>query len=182
MYANAQAFVYNRTTGRARLPGVSGVHGYNTRTSILSFVRKQLSELRQSRVMGAKGQVVVDSHELERQVFESNQPIGIDKLACHLMPEVTTLVGDTLIQPRNLKNGFTPSVAALLAAGHPALGHSQLCQGGAQPSRVVDRRLVAECQQMMQAHVNAHGWTGMRLLVLFRQVVFESNRYSVLVE
>ena len=118
---------------------------------------------------------MVGGHELERQVFKGDQPIGLDKLSRELMPEVTTSVGDTLVQPGNLSSGFTPSVATLLATGHPALGHSQFRQRGAQPSRVLDSRSITQRQQMMQAHVNTNGWAGMHPRGHFRQVEHQAD-------
>ncbi len=108
MDTNAHILLDNRTTGRAHLRGVGGVDQHDLRTSLFRFVRQQVLELRQPRVVGAKGQVVVGGHERERQVFERNQPVGVGKLAGELVPEVAALVGDALMQPGDLVGGFCP--------------------------------------------------------------------------
>ena len=57
MHTNAQVLLDQRTTSRAHLRGVGGVHGHDFSTSTFSLVLKQLLELRQPRVLGAEGQM-----------------------------------------------------------------------------------------------------------------------------
>ena len=121
MYTNTQVLLDNHTTARTHLRGVGGVHGHDWRTSIFSFVRQQLLELAQTRVMCAEGQVVVGGHELEREVFQGDQPIGVCQLAGELVPEVAALVGDVLMQARDLFGGFAAALAAPNRSLQPSL-------------------------------------------------------------
>lgn len=59
MYTSAQILLDHHATCRAHLRGVGWVHGHHLRTGTLSLVRKQLSELRQTGVVGAKGQMAI---------------------------------------------------------------------------------------------------------------------------
>lgn len=96
MYTNTQILLDNCTAVRAGLRGIGRVHGYHPRTSILSFVRQQLLELAQSRVMRAQGQVMIGGHEFEGEVFECYQAIGIYQMAGELVPEVAALTCPTV--------------------------------------------------------------------------------------
>ena len=160
MYANAQILLDDHTTPGARLRGVGRVHGHDLRTSFFRFVRKQLLELCQPRVMRAEGEVVIGRHKGEREVFEGNQRVGVGQLARELVPEVAALVGDALMQPGNLRGGFSAAGAAPLPASKAALGNTQLGKALAQPARVFDQRPVAERQQVAQSHVNPNRRAG----------------------
>ena len=161
MHTNAQVLLDHRPTGRAHLRGVGGVHGHHLRTGTLSLVRQQVLELRQPRVLGAEGQVAVGGQKSEREVFQGNQPVGVDQMMRDLVPEVAAPIGDALVQTGNLVGGFAPAATALPAPRHAPLGDAQLGKAVAQPTRVVNRRPVAQRQQVMQAHVNAHRRTVM---------------------
>ncbi len=87
MRANARILLDNRATGRAHLRGVGGVDT-TTCAPASSALRQQVLDLRQPRVVDAKGQAAVGGHERARQVFDRNQPVGVDKLAGELAPEV----------------------------------------------------------------------------------------------
>lgn len=112
--------------------------------------------------MRAEGEVVIGRHEGEREVFEGNQRVGVDQLACELVPEVAALIGDALMQSGNLRSSFPAARAALLSAGQAALRNTQLREAPAQPARVFDQRPVAERQQAAQPHVDANRRAGMR--------------------
>ena len=114
MYANAQILLDDHATRRARLRGVGRLHGHDLRTSFFRFVRKQVLEFCQPRVMRAEGEVVIGRHEGEREVFEGNQRVGVGQLARELVPEVAALIGDALMQPGDLRGGFAAARAALL--------------------------------------------------------------------
>ena len=126
MYANAQILLDDHTTPGARLRGVGRVHGHDLRTSFFRFVRKQLLELCQPRVMRAEGEVVIGRHKVEREVFQGDQPVGIYQLACDFMPKVSSLVGYALVQTCNLCSGFSMTIAALFATRQATLGNTQL--------------------------------------------------------
>jgi len=160
MYANAQILLDDHTTPGARLRGVGRVHGHDLRTGAFSLVRKQLLELCQPRVMRAEGEVVIGRHEGEREVFEGNQRVGVGQLARELVPEVAALIGDALMQPGNLRGGFSAAGAAPLPASKAALGNTQLGKALAQPARVLNQRSVAERQQVAQSHVNPNRRAG----------------------
>src|SRR5690606_23068519 len=161
MYANAQILLDDHATRRARLRGVGRLHGHDLRTSFFRFVRKQVLEFCQPRVMRAEGEVVIGRHEGEREVFEGNQRVGVGQLARELVPEVAALIGEALMQPGDLRGGFAAARAALLSAGQAALRDTQLRQAPAQPARVFDQGPVAERQQVAQSHGNPDHWAAM---------------------
>ena len=102
MNTYTQRFLDNRTAVRACLRGAGGVHSHDLRTGTLSLVRQQLLELRQPRIVCAQGQVVIGGHQLEREVFQGDQSAGVPQFTGHLVPEITALVGDVLVQTGDL--------------------------------------------------------------------------------
>ena len=134
MYANAQVLLDNRPTAGAHLRGVGGVHGHDHGTGTLCLVLKQLLELSQPRIVCAQGQVVTGGHKLEREVFRSDQAVGIHLLTGYLVPEIAALVGDVLVQAGVLFGSLATAMTPLLAAGHAALCYAQFHQRPTQPA------------------------------------------------
>ncbi len=161
MSTNTQSFFDHHTAARAHLRGVGGVHGYNSRTSFFRFVRQQVLELAQPRVMGAQGQVMISRHKLEGQVFQGDQPVGVDQFTGHFMPEITALVGDILMPSSNLFDRLLSTMTAFPAMGHTPLSAPQVNQRNSQPARVFNKLVITQRQQAAQPHIDPNSRSGM---------------------
>src|ERR1051326_4943097 len=171
MRTNAQLLFHKLTAAAAQLRGIGRVHGRDLTTGACSLVVKQLAdrvrntiqrkdggdpvgpEQPQASIVRRQGQVAVAEHEVERQVFQDDQPVAVDQPARELVPEVAPDVGDVLVQLGDQQTLAYTSSAALDRPCQAALSTPQLVQALAQPARVVDESAVRERQQAQQAHV-----------------------------
>jgi hypothetical protein len=85
-------------------------------------------------------------HEIEVEVFERNQAIGVDQPMGDFVPEVTADIGDVFVQLGDQQALLIASTAALLRAGQPPLGAAQGGKAFSQPTGVVNQRAVGQTE------------------------------------
>jgi len=158
MNTNTQVFLDNHTTARAHLRGIGGVHGHDLRISFFRFVRKQLLELSKTSIVCAKGQMMIGGHKLEIEIFKSDEGICINKITSSFVPEVKALISDMLMQFGNLVSSLVAAIAAPLPTRHFPLRNTELGQGPAHPTRILNQLAIGERKQAEQAHINADLW------------------------
>jgi len=103
-----QLFTGAMSAAGAGLRGVGGVHRDQATTSIFRFVRQVRDELPPRRVMDRLREAVVMDHGVNREFFDSDHVIGVDRLATLLMGKIGAPVGDTLMDARHDLAPFPP--------------------------------------------------------------------------
>ena len=128
MYTNRQTFWHNRPTPTTRLGGVGWVHSDNLNTGALSLVFKHLPKQSKPGIMRRKGQVFIAVYKVERKVLDSYMVVINHNLITDLVQIIHSLIGDSLVQARNLSIGFALAIAPLGLPGDMALKTTQLCR------------------------------------------------------
>src|SRR5258706_13771157 len=98
MHTNAQVFFDKRTTATTGLRGVRGGYKRDVTPSLYCFVAQQRLECAESSVMSRQGQVRIAQHEIEVELFQSNQAVGMHQPVRQLVPEVFADISDVLMQ------------------------------------------------------------------------------------
>ena len=170
MLTNLDAFRDNHTTPCAGLTCVLGIHGNDLRTSFFDFVRKELSEHAQTRIMCREGKITA-CHKRQVQIFNNNCAVGVNEFGRGLVPEVFALIGDMFVKLCNLLDGLAPSGAKLLLAGKLAIQDSLSFQRVAQPTGIVKPFAITQGGKAKHTNVKPNGLTCVR----FRLRVGELN-------
>src|SRR5260221_742247 len=156
MDTKAQTFFDNRTAATTGLRSVRSVHKRDVANSIYRFVAQQRLECAESSVVSRQGQVRMGKHEIEVEIFESNQAVGIRQPVSELVPEVFANVGDVLMQSSSALAVILAPIAAFDCRTEFALCSAKFRQMLTQPTRVVDERTIRERQQPEQPHITAN--------------------------
>ena len=110
-------------------------------------------ELAQPGVVDARGQLGA-AHPGDVEGFHAHRLVLTDQPGGELMVEVPAGVGHPGVQPGDPATGLLPVLAALVLAGHVALGTDQRLLPLPQPTRVVDLLPGGEGREAGQAEVN----------------------------
>src|SRR5258708_11770725 len=97
--------------------------------------------------MSRQGQVRIAQHEIEGELFQSNQAVGVYKPVRELVPEIFADVSDVFMQFGNQQPFVFAPMAALDGATKTALRPAEFSQCAAQPAGIVNQRAVRERQQ-----------------------------------
>lgn len=160
MRANVKTFRHNLTAATAHLGGVGGVHGNEMRTSIFDFVRQHLPEHPQRRIVRGQGEVTVTGHKDKVQILNSDKAVLLGQLSGQFMPEITTLVGDMILQFGDLSLGLLPAGAKLFTARQTSLSNAQVTQRFSQPTRVINQCAIRQGQKAFQTNINTNSRAG----------------------
>ena len=98
MHADTQTLSDKLATTAARLGSVRGVHERDMTTSIYRFVGQQRSEQSQSSIVSAEREVSVTQHEVEFELFQGNQAVGMNQPMREFVVEVAPGVGKVFVQ------------------------------------------------------------------------------------
>src|SRR5258708_18751509 len=98
MHTNAQVFCDKPTGTTTGLRGVRGGYKHDVTTSLYRFVAQQRLECAESSVMSRQGQVRIAQHEIEIELFQSNQAVGVYKPVRELVPDIFADVSDVFMQ------------------------------------------------------------------------------------
>jgi len=161
MLTNLDAFRDNHTAPCTGLTCVLGIHGNDLRTSFYRFVRKDLSEHAQTRIMCGEGEIAA-GHKRQVQIFNHDCAVGFSELGSCLVPEVFALVGNVLVKLCNPLDSLAPSGAKLFLAGKLAVQNTLFCKRVAQPSGIVDPVAVAQGSEAKHTNVKPNGLTSVQ--------------------
>lgn len=140
----------------ACLTRIGRVDFHQVTASFFRFAR-QLREKRRPRGIGnAFGKTMVLDHPVDRQIFHSNQAVGLDNLATFLVREVFALPCNSLM---DASDGFAMFVAFCCAFGKFAVLALDFGKGflfGAEKARIDDFLSVRESRKGLKPNINAH--------------------------
>ena len=156
MHADIQALGNKLTTTAARLRGVCGVHERDMTTSIYRFVSQQRLEHSQPSIVRAERQVRIAQHEIEVEVFECDQAIGVNEPKGELVIKVTADVGNVFVQLGDQQALILAPIGTTSSATKAALRSAQFGKACSQPAGIVNQRAVRQAEQSQQAHIRAN--------------------------
>lgn len=160
MHPNVEVFRNNAPAARTRLAGVAGIDRHHFDPGLSSLVVEQFAERPQANVVSGQRETTTAEHKAERQVLQHNPSVVVHETPSDLMPEVLTLIPDTLMQSSQ-PTDCLPSVApSSPLSGNRPLQDSELAQGGSQMPWAVHAGPIRERQGMRDAHVYADWWVG----------------------
>ncbi len=154
MYANRQILWHHPPALTAHLGSIGRVHGNHRNTSTLSLVFQHKPKLSKPCIVRRTGEVSVSVHKCKRKIFDRNQVVCSDDLAAYLVEEIRSLIGDLLMQVRDLAECFSLALTALGLPGSMALQAAQFGKAFPQPARIVNQLSGRECGKGFQADIN----------------------------
>ena len=144
------------STLTACLARIGRVDFHQMTASLFRFAR-HLREKRRPRGIGnAFGKTMVLDHPVDRQIFHSDQAVGIDNLPTFLVREVFALPCNSLM---DASDGFPMVVAFWCALGKFAVLALDFGKGflfGAEKARIGDFLSVRESRKGLESNINAH--------------------------
>ena len=155
-YTGRQRHLLPVSTPGTILGGVGRVHGDESPTSVFSFVGEACHELGPGCVHDALGNTMVVHHSIDCQVFHSNDLKVVDDAPAVLVGEVTTAVGDALMDSAHHLSALLALDGALGLFGQTPLSPGQGLLFPAEEARVLNGGPVAQGGEGGQSHVNAH--------------------------
>ena len=149
-----QRLTLYRTTSTALLASVLRINSDDRATGSFGLVGKHRVEQSQAHVIGRARQVPIGEHKAKGQFFDGDQGVVLGQPVGGFVPEVFALVGDSLMQPRQLLALLVPPARKSLLAREGAIGASQLGQRRLELARGVYQRPIRQGQGPVQADIN----------------------------
>jgi hypothetical protein len=156
MHTNRQTFWNHPPAPAARLGRVGRVHGNDLDTSTFSLVFKHLPKLSKPGIMRGERQVSVAVHEIEGEVFDSDQVILSHKACADLVKIIRSLISHLFVQAGNTPVGFSLAAAPLHLSRSVTLQAAQFRQVIPQPMWIFNQLTRRKSSQTVQANVNAN--------------------------
>ncbi len=155
MEANRPRFPHMLTTPGAQLRAVSGIDSHHLATGAFCLVLKIVDKLSPRSISNRLCQRAVPPHMANLQVFHGHNAVGMHELMRFLMTEITSTIGDTLV---NVAHNFAPLRSirgALFRFGEAALRFSQSLLIRAEEARIGNMLAVCQRGEVFEADIYA---------------------------
>jgi hypothetical protein len=150
-------------------------------SSILSFVRYHLQELRPSGVIdGLRQHPACESFNI--QVFYGNHAVVIYQPSRNLVVKVRALIADVCVRPLEQLHGFTSAVRTFLTTGYSALCVPQLNLRFSVPAWVINHHSVTQGSKREQANIHADSlgaWRQWFRFALYREASKPTSGFTL---
>jgi hypothetical protein len=175
MHSSTQTFFHRSSASRAVYAGAPGVHEIYKSTSFFRFVPQELPEHPKPSIHCTLSKPTVFNHKVKFKVFESDERVSIHEFSSYFMPEVSSLVGDFLMDFSHVSSNFFPSVTTFFTPTQSSLRSSQFSLSFSKPTRVPKNPVVRERQQPVDSYINTNWILGPQLNVRIRSFDLQTS-------